>query len=305
MGKYASPTAFKAALKQAALNMKKKTGMSVPELMNVFYFNRLSARVFTADPDGWLIKGGQALLVRYRGAARLSRDIDLQCASPDRTVEEAVTLLKEAAALDLGDFLRFAPGKFSGHSEEGRGGKLAFTVYLGTAKAADLKVDIVVGRSLTGIPETRPLQSAVDLEWPDEWPRVRLYPVIDHVADKICAMYERHGDDGKFGSNRYRDLADLLLITQQENIDGAQAHRALHGEAERRRSLGTVLTFPGKFETPGEDWPDGYPGQAALVLGLEGCRTFDEASTAAGKFINPLFDGSVQGAWDPQRRAWA
>ena len=42
MGKYASPTHFKVALKQAAVTMSKTTGMSVPELMNVFYFNRLS-----------------------------------------------------------------------------------------------------------------------------------------------------------------------------------------------------------------------------------------------------------------------
>ena len=56
--------------------------MNVSDLMRIFYFNRLAARVFTLDPDGWLIKGGQALLVRYRGAARLSGDIDLQAAQP-------------------------------------------------------------------------------------------------------------------------------------------------------------------------------------------------------------------------------
>lgn len=73
---YASPVAYRAALTQAARNMSRRHGMSVSELMNVFYFNRLTARVFTAEPDGWLIKGGQALLVRYAGSARLSRDID-------------------------------------------------------------------------------------------------------------------------------------------------------------------------------------------------------------------------------------
>ncbi|MEU4151749.1 hypothetical protein [Streptomyces sp. NPDC026659] len=67
MGKvYKSPTAFRAALKQAAVNMSRTTGMSIAELMKIFYFNRLAARVFTKEPDGWLIKGGQALLVRYR-----------------------------------------------------------------------------------------------------------------------------------------------------------------------------------------------------------------------------------------------
>ncbi|MEJ8634619.1 nucleotidyl transferase AbiEii/AbiGii toxin family protein [Streptomyces sp. MS2.AVA.5] len=284
--------------------MSKKTGMSVPELMNVFYFNRLSARVFTADPNGWLIKGGQALLVRYRGAARLSRDIDLQCMSPDRTAEEAAALVKQAAALELDDFLRYAPGKFVGHSEEGRGGAQSFTVYLGTAKQADIKVDLVVGRTLAGTPETRTLQSAVDLEWPVDWPQVRLYPVIDHIADKICAMYERHGDNDQYGSNRYRDLADLLLITQQESIDARDAHQALHREADRRSRTGLTVALPETFAAPGADWHANYPEAAALVLGLVGCRTFPEAAQAAGVFIDPLLDGAAMGTWNPQKAAW-
>jgi hypothetical protein len=43
------------------------------------------------------------------------------------------------------------------------------------------------------------------------WPDVRLYPLADHVADKVCAMYEWHNGNA---SGRYRDLADLLLISQ-------------------------------------------------------------------------------------------
>jgi hypothetical protein len=113
--RYANPSAFRAALTQAARNMSKKTGMSVPDLMKIFWFNRLAARVFTTDPDGWLIKGGQALLVRYRGRARLSQDIDLQCTHPERSAEEARDLVVKAAALDLGDYLRYVPGKFEEH----------------------------------------------------------------------------------------------------------------------------------------------------------------------------------------------
>ncbi|PWE07403.1 hypothetical protein DD630_10645 [Streptomyces sp. BSE7F] len=148
MGKnYASPSAFRAALTQAAKNMSKKTGMSVSDLMKIFYFNRLAARVFTKEPDGWLIKGGQALLVRYRGAARLSQDIDLQCAQPERTAEEARELVIAAASLDLGDYLRFVPGRFLRHSDEGRGGAQYFTVFLGQTNVAAIKVDLVVGRT--------------------------------------------------------------------------------------------------------------------------------------------------------------
>ncbi|GAB2960941.1 nucleotidyl transferase AbiEii/AbiGii toxin family protein [Streptomyces heilongjiangensis] len=306
MGKtYASPTAFRAALKQAALNMSKKTGMSVSDLMKIFYFNRLAARAFTKEPDAWLIKGGQALLIRYRGAARLSQDIDLQSAHPDRTADEARQLIIEAASLDLGDFLRYTPSKFENHSDEGRGGAQHFKVFCGTAQVADIKVDLVVGRSLSGAPETRTLKSAVDIEWPVDWPDVRLYPVIDHVADKICAMYERHGDNAQFGSSRYRDLADLLLISQQETVPGSPAAQALHREAARRRQNGTTLELPTAFEAPGPDWHDGYPKQAALVVGLHGCGTYAEAAQAAAAFINPLLDQTARGTWHPADCTWA
>ncbi|MBD9730353.1 nucleotidyl transferase AbiEii/AbiGii toxin family protein [Streptomyces sp. H28] len=279
--------------------------MSVPDLLKIFYFNRLTARVFTAEPDGWLIKGGQALLVRYQGAARLSQDIDLQNTQPDCSAEEARQLIIEAASTDLNDHLRYVAGKFLGHSDEGRGGAQYFQVYLGTGLVDTLKVDLVVGRTLAGTPETRTLQSAVDIAWPVDWPEVRLYPVIDHIADKICAMYERHGKDGQHGSNRYRDLADLLLISQQEAVSGEAVCHALQREAERRRSLGTRVILPTAFEAPGPDWNDGYPQQAAIVLGLQGCSSFAEAATAAEAFINPILSSTAHGTWNPHRRTWA
>lgn len=303
MGKtYASATAFRAALKQATQKSAAQHGMSVSELMDIFYFNRLAARVFVSDPDGWLIKGGQALLVRYENAARLSRDIDLQCTSPERTAEEAAALLVAAAGQSLGgDFLRYVPGRFTEHREEGRGGAQYFKVFLGTAEVAHIKVDVVVGRILAGTPETRTLKPVVDLEWPVDWPQVCLYPVIDHVADKICAMYERHG---QATSSRYRDLADLLLISQQERIDGVQAQRALHREADRRQTLHADFALPPEFRVPGVDWQANYPSAADLVLGLAGCRELVDAAAAADVFVTPLLNQSVSGHWNPKKAKW-
>ncbi|MFE1479229.1 nucleotidyl transferase AbiEii/AbiGii toxin family protein [Streptomyces cyaneofuscatus] len=305
MGKtYDSAPAFRVALNHAARKMSRETGMGVGDLMKIFYFNRLAARVFTKDPDGWLIKGGQALLVRYRGAARLSQDIDLQSTNPGLTAQEVRGLVIEAATLDLGDFLRYAPTKYVDATEDGRGGSQSFKVYLGSADMMTIKVDLVVGRALTGTPEVRTLKSAVDLEWPVDWPEVRLYPVVDHVADKICAMYERHGADGQGGSNRYRDLADLLLIGQQEAVPSQAALRALQREAARRRDSGTLLTLPNAFQVPGSDWHAGYPGQAKLVVGLDGCATLSEAAALAAAFVNPLLSGTASGTWSPEAAAW-
>lgn len=119
--------------------MSRETGMSVNDLMKIFYFNRLAARVFTRDPSGWLIKGGQALLVRYRGAARLSQDIDLQSTNLDLTADDVRQLVIDAATLDLGDFLRYAPTKYTDAAEDGRGGSQYFKVYLGSAEVMTIK----------------------------------------------------------------------------------------------------------------------------------------------------------------------
>ncbi|MGW7674707.1 nucleotidyl transferase AbiEii/AbiGii toxin family protein, partial [Streptomyces sp. NPDC054775] len=151
MGKtYLTPGAFRTALNQSAKKMSKQTGMNVSDLMRIFYFNRLAARVFTQDPDGWLIKGGQALLVRYRGAARLSGDIDLQSAHPDLTPDEARKRVLEAATYDLKDYLRFAPGKYTPAADPNRGGSQHFQVFLGPTRVDSVKVDIAVRRTLAG-----------------------------------------------------------------------------------------------------------------------------------------------------------
>ncbi|MFB8000125.1 nucleotidyl transferase AbiEii/AbiGii toxin family protein [Streptomyces sp. NPDC056002] len=275
--------------------------MNVSDVTRIFYFNRLSSRVFTHDPDGWLIKGGQALLVRYRGAARLSGDIDLQTAS-STSPEQARQKVLEAAALDLGDFLRFAPGRHTTVSDNDRGCTQYFQVYLGPTRVDGIKVDISISRQLAGTPEVRELSSAVDILWPVDWPTVRLYPVIDHLADKICALYERHSNGG---SSRYRDLADLLLISQQEKIDGPTASHALHQEAARRQTHGIDITLPATFQSPGPEWADQYPAAAALVIGLDGCRTLPQAASAAHTFLTPLLQQTAHSTWDPERRSWA
>ncbi|MGW3692213.1 nucleotidyl transferase AbiEii/AbiGii toxin family protein [Streptomyces sp. NPDC005125] len=92
--------------------------------MRGFFFQRLTARVFSTDPDGWLLKGGQALLVRYPARARLSNDIDLQ--RLEGNPDEALTALLEAATTDLGDHLNFVPRQLKTHGNDAEGVNQAF-----------------------------------------------------------------------------------------------------------------------------------------------------------------------------------
>ncbi|MFE3864753.1 nucleotidyl transferase AbiEii/AbiGii toxin family protein [Streptomyces goshikiensis] len=271
--------------------------------MRGFLFQRLTARVFTADPDQWLLKGGQALLVRYPGGARLSKDIDLQRLTG--TTQEALDALLSAAAVDLGDHMRFVPQAMQLQGNDGDGINQTFVVYIGLQKVDTIRVDLVTNKNVTARPEDFRLMPRPDVPWPNDWPRVRLYPVVDHLADKICAMYEWH--NGTIASSRFRDLADILLMSQNEVIAAADAQHALRTEAAYRMAGAATaqLRLPSQFEMPDRTWRAGYGKAAKEVAGLTGCSTWDDAAAAAHTFITPLLGGDISGTWYPDKTEWA
>lgn len=297
---YLTPRSFEAALKNQAKIVAHEHGVNAGMVMRAFYFHRLSARIFASDPDGWMLKGGQALLIRYPGQARLSRDLDI-LRSVHRDLDEAISALLAAAAEDTGDFLRFSPLRLDRHTDEIGGAKQTFEVFLGTRRIDVISVDIVVGRRPTRPAERVAFQPALALPWPTDWPDILLYPTPDHVADKICAMYEWHH---QAPSTRFRDLADLLLISQNEVLDGAEVVAALASERIRRLALGIDLRLPSSFAVPGPSWVAGYPKAMADLGGLRGCQTLPEAEVAADLFLTPVLAGTADGYWAPDRAQW-
>jgi len=295
---YKTPTAFYGALKHKA-QLLANDSMSVADIMSSYYFSRLVARVFHAQPDRWVLKGGHALLMRYATAARLSQDIDIQHAGGD--IGEAVSALLSAASHDLSDYLRFEPKRLSTHQNGSDGAKQLFHVYLGNHHVNVLRVDVVVGHQPTSVPDSRLIQPLVDLNWPAYWPEVKLYPIVSHLADKVCALFERHKGAP---SSRFRDLADILLISQREELDGRYAQIAIRAEARRRMIAGTTLKLPRTFQAPGPAWPARYPAAARQVPGLNGCGDWTQAAIAADAFLTPLLAPDPPGHWRPADAGW-
>jgi hypothetical protein len=301
--KYATPQALRSALAAHARRAAGEAGVSSADLILRFYLGRLLARVFRADPDGWLLKGGQALLVRYPDA-RHSRDIDL-CGTSTTSLDAAVAALERAVQLDLDDHLRFIlrsrDDRLEGHGST----RLKFDVQLGGRVIPNgISVDVVVDRYPLGQPTRKQLESPVPLDWPAGYPVIALYPVIDHVADKVCAMYEKHGTDG-IASTRYRDLVDLVLIALREPLDGPQLRLAVHTEVARRTARGTPIQLPATFTIPGSAWPAGYRAAAATVAGLVDYRTIESAAELAHTLLDPLLaEGAAPAQWDPHHRRW-
>jgi Nucleotidyl transferase AbiEii toxin, Type IV TA system len=301
--RYKSPQALEAAIRSKAGEVARRTGRSPGDLVTGFHFQRLLARIFL-DDGGWMLKGGQSLLMRYPGRARLSRDADLFFTDTD-TIDEALEALDRALARDLDDFFRF---ERSATETDGANAQVKINIWIGTSAKTALSVDLVVCRTPTGVPTAQPMRPEIPIDWPDTWPELQLYPLCDHIADKICAMYERHLRDGRdpVPSTRYRDLGDLLLISQSSEVIGAEVQAALRSEVPRRRALGRIeLTLPPQFEVPDRaSWTAGYLKAAKEITGLQGCGTLELATAAAEVFISPLLSPDDPGVWDPAQGSW-
>jgi hypothetical protein len=202
---YGSPGAFRRALTDKLRDLAARSRWTLQQLQRQMAYDRLLERLYLAD-EGWIIKGATALLARDIGV-RGTIDIDLY-REVAREIAEAD--LREAAARDLGDWFRFEIGAPRPLADTG-GVRLPVKALVGNTQWAGFHADLV-GEDLrmTGDPEYVPPLARVVM--PDvQQHGYRAYPLADHVADKACAIFERHGAAG-MPSTRYRDLVDLVAI---------------------------------------------------------------------------------------------
>jgi predicted nucleotidyltransferase component of viral defense system len=251
-----------------------------------------------------MLKGGQALLVRWP-AARYSTDIDL-LGSQDST-DTAVEELIAAAALRLDDEIWFAHVKTfdQTHVERPTRKVIFMTMFEDAPLNYEVNVDVVVaGHHPRGTVTTTPLEPVFPTDC-GPWPQTRVFPVEDHVAEKICAMYELH-QVHRTPSTRAKDLVDLVLIALKTDIEGARMHHILADEVQRRRARHMVVDLPSTFQVPSRGWTRLYGEAARQALDLPGgLRTLDGVGALADAFITPLLQQAPPpGWWCPDERSW-
>ena len=184
-------------------------------------------RLYLADGD-WVVKGATALMARDLGT-RGTIDIDLYRAVA-RELAEAD--LRRAAATDIGDWFRFEVG--AGSPVGNAGVRLPVTSVVGATTWVAFHVDLIgSGLRMTGQPEdVPPLARGAIPEVAQHG--YKAYPLVDHVADKVAATYERYGR-ARMPSTRYRDLVDLVSIVTGTSVEAGAQRVALASEFERRQ----------------------------------------------------------------------
>ena len=296
---YSTGVALWTAVTAHAKTSAKATGVDVGALIRRFVFGRFLARVFHDPTDPWVLKGGTAVLARVHDA-RTTKDVDLlgQLSS----VDAAVDALRAVTAVELGDHFRFVITRversLGGAGQPAVDGcRVSIDAYCGTAKKTSFGVDLVTGSLMTAAPELV-ADPVLDLRGLVA-PTMRLYPVVDHIADKLCATQATYGADGDQASSRVRDLVDLVVFAGAQDVDGAALIAAVHGEWTHR-GLPGAPTF-----APPPAWEHLYPPLARRIPACAHARSFADAVTLMGAFLVPVLDGEAAGRrWFASDRAW-
>jgi hypothetical protein len=296
---YSTAAGVEAAIKDAA----KKASATDPSLntnerIRLEHFNRFLSRIFSkGDNSEWVLKGGTGVLARVP-SGRATRDVDLY--HYGHTLNDALTDLRRLAAIDLGDHFAFEYVKH----EEAIGGadqpylegyRVTFETSIGGQTRGRLNVDLSIGVGATA--EVTTVKPATALALPrlvsHEY---RLYPVVDQIADKVCATMTEYKERAP---SREKDLVDLVIFATTHDIDGTALRIAIVTESRRRH----IDPF-GAFTVP-TAWGLAYSRLSKQVPHCADYPTVELASALAKRLIDPALAGETDGrTWSHTSLRW-
>ena len=256
--------------------------MPVQRLRKLVAFERLLARLMTADVPTWALKGGYAMELRMR-SARTTKDVDisveLRPASPSPEVQalEISDILQRAAANDLTDFFRFTVGAATQELDGAPYGGVRFPVvsFVGAKVFEQFNIDVAANE---GYEEFDHLTPAHRLGFAGiESTSIRTIPVERHFAEKLHAYTLRR----QTLNSRTKDLVDMLLFVEDESPDPLKLRAAILKTFQLRGTHDVPQDFP----PPPDAWRGPF-AQMARECGVS--PDLDLAFERVSTFLKPL-----------------
>lgn len=292
---YSSPAAFKQALEQR-LRSATNTGAEFARKRQLLVFDRFLARIVATLGDTATLKGGLVLELRLE-RARTTKDVDLRLMDSQGGILER---LQEAGRQDLGDFMTFEVGPDNDQPEIVNDGvqydglrfraecRLAGKVY-----GQPFGVDVAFGDPILGEPEVVVAEDVLAFAGIAP-PRLRLYPVESHIAEKLHAYTMPRSRP----NSRVKDLPDIALLASVRDIDSMTLRTAIERTFKHR----ATHPVPASAPAPPEAWAHVYARMAANDR-LK-WQTLDELTRAVQTFLDPLLAGEI-GKWEAEAWAWS
>ncbi len=287
--RYESGAAFRRALEDRLRQRSLTSGTPLVRLRKMVAFERFLARLVTAQPDAWVLKGGLALQFRLGERARTTQDIDLLLR---KTLPAAVIhqRLVAVALLDLGDWFLFEVARPSQPTG------LRFTVQslVDGRLFESFHVDVGLGDPLTAPVEM--LTAPPLLDFAGIAPiTVPAYPVTQQIAEKVHALTRPYATGE---SSRVKDWADILLLARWGDLQSEGLRQALRATFEAR----ATHPLPSRLPEPPGSWARPFQRIAAQT-GLE-YATLEEAMHAIQSFLGPVLGDQTEATWDPVSWQW-
>jgi hypothetical protein len=292
---YPSPESFKQALEQR-LRTATRSGADFARKRQLLVFDRFLARVGATLGDAVILKGGLVLELRL-ARARTTKDVDLRMTGP---VDDLLVRLQGAGRHDLGDFMTFEVGPDNDHPEiqnEGmRYDGLRFRAacrLAGKVYGQPFGVDVGLGDPIFGEPDVVIAEDVLGFAGV-EAPKLRLYPIETHLAEKLHAYTMPRPRP----NTRVKDLPDIALLATAQTIDA----KGLRAALEQTFTFRNTHPIPASLPAPLAAWAMPYAAMAREDR--LAWSTLDEITTAARAFMDPVLGGELDATWVPETWKW-
>lgn len=272
------------------------------------FFREVFLHELMQHQDGWVLKGGSNIYCRVPGA-RQTKDLDLyRQDDPTSSTGAADALVAIMNGRKAGPYIFRVE-----HPDRTRAAgtvdseRVNVTVIHGVNnRLTSFSVDVSGDLEVTGAVDSLTVAASFEVvtEFLPHSFRVYSYPVASQIADKVCAMYERHGETPpRKASTRYHDLYDVALMARELSVSAADLWTALNTQCQVRK-----MTLPERLVIPDDSWVTQYPAKAKN-FGSErwGLKELDEALRVAGLLVDPVLSGEFDGldqSWDCAVLLW-
>ena len=287
-----TPMAFKTALEQ---HLRNRYGSAFTRKRQLFIFDRFLARIAAGFGDLAVLKGGLALELRLE-RARTTKDVDLRLAGNPAAMLER---LQEAGRAGMRDFMAFIVEEDprrpaivnDGMRYEGARYRVECRLG-GKIYGQRFGLDVAFADPLLGEPDVIEADDVLDFAGVPP-PRLRVYPLETHIAEKLHAYTLPH----KHTNSRVKDLPDLALLGTLRAIEAARLRQALELTFDFRHTH----DLPAALPSPPGHWAAAYEEMASRdALPWEGLQ---QVFGAARSFLDPVLENRV-GTWNLEAWEW-
>lgn len=277
-------------------NLARRQKRPTDELLALYalegYLDRLSSSPYKTD---FILKGG-VLLAAY-DVRRPTRDIDFHARGIRNEEKAVLAAAQEIVGIDRDDGLQFeaddATAETIRDGDSYSGVRVVMPARLATARIV-FNVDVNVGDPVWPAPRSvkLPLLLGGTLS-------LRGYPLSMVFAEKIVTALERG-----VANTRWRDFADIYLLSGAHEIDGSELQKSLRVVADYRRAQPIPLAeaLDGFTELAQSRWR-AWLRKQRLAERLP--DRFADVMQQLFVFADPaLQETKLAAKWNPTRRAW-